>query len=111
MLKIGTQSDTCYSDLDPDGSIAFFKECGFDAVDFDLNRYIKCGELKDAEPPLSSFYDQSVEELCEFFAPLKAACKKHGVSVAQIHAPFSSWYEGKDAFNEYMIGVHETPNV
>ena len=107
MLRIGTQSDTWYSNEDPDGSIAFYRSCGFDAIDFDLNKYIRCGELKDAEPPFTSFYDKSLDELYEFFAPLKAACKRHDVKIAQIHAPFSSWYSGKDAFNEYMIGVHE----
>ena len=107
MLRIGTQSDIWYSELDPDNSIAYYKSCGFDTIDFNLHQYIKCGELKDMEPPFSSFYDKPLDELYEYFAPLKEACRKHGVTIAQIHAPFSSWYEGKDAFNEYMIGVHE----
>ena len=92
MLRVGIQSDTWYSDLDPDGSIAFCKSCGFTGVDFDLNRYMKARDMYKAEGdgPYTSFYDQSEEALCEYFAPLKAACEKHDVEVSQIHAPFPS---------------------
>ena len=53
------------------------------------------------------FYDQSIEELCEYFAPLKAACEKYDVEISQIHAPFPNWYIGKERFNEYIITVLE----
>lgn len=105
MLRIGTQSDEWYSHEDPDGSLAYYKSCGFDAVDFNLHQYIDIGGLKAAGAPYSSFYDKSLPELFEYFAPLKAACKKHDVEVAQVHAPFASWYKGEDELNDYIITV------
>lgn len=110
MLRIGTQSDGWYSHLDPDGSVAYIKSCGFDAIDFNLNSYISCADARAAfkeGKPFTSFYDQDVEKLYEHFAPLKAACEKQDVVIAQIHAPFTSYYVGEDDFNEYMIRVME----
>ena len=107
MLRIGTQSDNWYFDSDPDGSIAYIKSCGFSAVDFNLNAYIKVGELEKREPPYTSFYDKSVEELYEYFAPLKEACEKHDVVIAQIHAPFPTWLNGKTELNDYLVMVLE----
>lgn len=105
MLRIGTQSENWYYDSDPDGSVAYIKDCGFNAVDFNLNAYIKVKELAESDPPYSSFYDQSLEELYEYFTPLKEACEKYDVKIVQIHGPFATWYNGKDELNEYLSGV------
>jgi len=107
MLRIGTQSDNWYSDLDPDGSIAYIKECGFTAVDFNMNAYIRVGELEKVNPPYSSFYDKSVEELYEYFTPLKEACERHDIVIAQLHAPFPTWLNGKTELNDYLVMVLE----
>ena len=107
MLRIGTQSDNWYSDLDPEGSIAYIKSCGFTAVDFNMNAYIKVGELHDGTPPYTSFYDKSIPELYEYFTPLKEACEKHDVAIAQLHGPFPTWYNDGGELNDYMIMVME----
>ena len=107
MLRVGTQSDNWYSDLDPDGSIAYIKSCGFDAVDFNLNNYVRIKDESGWVKPYSSFYDKSLEELYEFFAPLKAACKKHDVVIAQVHGPFPNWYAGMPELNEYILTMME----
>lgn len=107
MLRVGTQSDQWYSDSDPEGSIVYYKSCGFDAVDFNLHCYIPIGELEKKGPPYTSFYDKSLEELYEYFRPLKEACKKHDVEIAQIHAPFPTWLSGQPELNEYIVSVLE----
>lgn len=107
MLRIGTQSDGWYSDADADGSIAYYKECGFSTIDFNLHCYIDIRGLAKGGAPYSSFYDKSIEELYEYFTPLKEACKKHDVTIAQVHGPFPNWYDGEDELNEYLIGVME----
>lgn len=108
MLRIGTQSDPWYSDLDPDGTIAYYKSCGFTGIDFNLNKYINAREMSRADGgPFTSLYDKSVEELYEYFAPLKAALEKYDIEVSQIHAPFPNWVDGKDEFNEYLVMVNE----
>jgi len=107
MLRIGTQSDNWYSDSDPEGSIAYIRSCGFTTIDFNMNKYIPVKELYEGKPPYTSFYDKSVEELCEFFAPLKAACEHHDVTIAQLHGPFPGWYVDGGELNDYMIMVYE----
>ena len=107
MLRIGTQSDGWYRPDDPEGSIEFIKSCGFTTVDFNLNNFTKANDMAKGLVPCESFYDQSLDALYEYFAPLKAACKKHDVTIAQIHAPFPTWYAGNPEFNEYSIKVLE----
>lgn len=107
MLRIGVQSDPWYSDSNPEGSIAYIKSCGFTAIDLNMNQYIKVSELEKSEPPYRSFYEKSIEELYEYFAPLKAACEKHDIVIAQMHGPFPTWLNGKNELNEYLIGVFE----
>ena len=107
MLRIGTQSDTWYDDRDPDGSLAFYKKCGFTAIDFDLNNYMDSRGMSKGLTPLMSFYDKSLEEIYEHFAPFKAALEKYDIEVAQIHGPFPNWISGKDDYNEYLMMVME----
>ena len=52
-----------------------------------------------------NFFDKTTEELCEYFAPLREATLKTGVSISQMHAPFPVWFEGKEEINEYMLGI------
>ena len=107
MLRIGTQSDNWYNESDPEGSIARYKSCGFDTIDFSLHHYINVREMAKTDGPYTSFYDKSVEELYEYFRPLKEACLKYDVTIAQMHAPFPNYLYGKDELNEYLVGVFE----
>ena len=54
MLKIGVQSAVWYKKDDPDGSFAFIKSCGFEAVDFNIDHYLSTGALAKSPdaPPL-----------------------------------------------------------
>lgn len=105
-MRIGIQSDNLYCDNDPLGSLERIKNCGFDSVDFSLYKYIEPKNIINDENP-SSFYDKTLDELFEFFKPLKEASKKTGVIIGQTHAPFPSHDKGKTKFNNYMLGVIE----
>ena len=85
MLKIGVQSAGWYNKDDPDGSFAFIKSCGFDATDFNIDHYLSTSALAKSPDAPHSFFDKSIEEILEFFTPLKEASEKHGVAIAQMH--------------------------
>lgn len=100
MIKLGVQSAPWYSDQDPDSSIRFVKESGFDAIDFNIDVHLPGDKIKTAE--FTPFFDQSIEELCEFYRPLKEALEKYGVSISQMHAPFPVWSKELPAVNDYV---------
>lgn len=105
MLEISVQSACWYSDNDPDAGFKFIKECGFEAVDFNIDNHLPPSAI--TKGPLTDFYDKSVEELLEFYRPIKAAADKYGVAFAQMHAPFPLWVKDNEEVNAYMIMVME----
>ena len=109
MLKIGSQTAGWYNVNDPDGSFAFIKSCGFDAVDFNIDGFIPVNEMakKQEHGPYQSFFDKTVEELIAYFTPMKAAAEKHGITFCQMHGPDKLWFPDRDELNEYLIGVFE----
>ena len=103
MLKIGVQSAVWYKKDDPDGSFAFIKSCGFEAVDFNIDHYlsVKTPVKSEAEP--TSFFDQPIEDILTFFTPLKEAAEKHGISFAQMHAPAPVWIPDRPELTDYIL--------
>ncbi len=100
---ISVQSGDWYDEGNDDASMARLAACGFEAIDFNLDHIFNPAEyVKGKEFP---FCDKSYEELEEYYAPLKAAAKKHGIAFSQTHAPFPIYYEGKDKENEYIFEV------
>jgi sugar phosphate isomerase/epimerase len=78
---------------DFDGALAFIRDNGFTCLDLNVDSQFPDG----ANGALGGFFDQSIEELLDFYAPLKAAMVKYGVSVGQLHAPFPMAKVGADA--------------
>jgi len=103
MLKISVQSAGWYKKEDPDGSFAFIKQCGFEAVDFNIDHYLSVKTLVKSETAPASFFDQPIEDILAFFTPLKEAAEKHGISFAQMHAPAPVWIENRLELTDYIL--------
>lgn len=101
-LLVGIESGFWYDPARPDESLQFIKEYGFEAVDFNFQAFYR--KTFDAEK-LTSFYDQSLEELYEYFKPLKEAAIKYGISFPQAHGMFPVYCEGEEAKTKYNIEV------
>ena len=93
MLEVGVQSAFWYNPNDIDGSFAYIKACGFEAVDFSMGGTLPGANIKSGE--LTTFFDQSVEEILAFYRPVKEASEKYGVKISQVHAPFPLWVKKK----------------
>ena len=105
MIRVGVQTAGWYSEKDIDGSIKFIKECGFNAIDFNIDHKLPGTKIQSGE--LTEFFNQDLEALYEFYRPLKEACEKYDVQIGQMHAPFPVWVKDMDAVNDYMIMVIE----
>ena len=103
MLKISVQSAGWYKKDDPDGSFAFIKKCGFEAVDFNIDHYLSVKTLVKSEAEPTSFFDQPIEDILTFFTPLKEAAEKHGISFAQMHAPAPVWIPDRPELTDYIL--------
>ena len=102
---IAIQSSSWYDEGNDDKSMAIAKECGIEALDFNIDHVINCYEYaKGKKFPLC---DKPVDEFVEHFAPLKAASEKYGVKFSQMHAPFPTWFEDQPEETEYLLNVVE----
>ena len=101
MLEIGIQSAHWYKSTDPTGSFRFIKECGFEAVDFNMDQYINVKKAA-AEGIYPTIFDGDTAEVLEFFKPLKEASEETGVIISQMHAPFPVWFNDNPQLNEHM---------
>ena len=95
MLKVGVQSAGWYDRNDPLGSFTYIKECGFEAVDFNVDHYMNTKKLVE-EGIYPTVFDKSVEELLEEFRPLKEASEQTGVEIPAAPVP-TVYIAGMDA--------------
>ena len=89
-------------DADIDVILSDYKRMGIDGVDFSFD-YMFLSENSFG----MDFFKKDIDELKEAMDVYKTAFKKHGISVPQTHAPFSSYKFGKDTeeYNEFIVKV------
>lgn len=104
MKKLGISVETaCWFDENkPEESIKFIKECGFESIDYGMNALFKA--TFDQEN-LTSFFDQNMEQLYEYYKPLKNASEENGISISQVHGLFPIYYPEQKEKNLYVIEV------
>ncbi len=107
MLKVGVQSARWYDKNDPDGSFAYIRSLGFEAVDFNMDHYVPVDQIVKSGTLLPTVFDGTAEEVLTFFQPLKEAAEKHGVAFSQMHAPFPAWVENREDYNDYFVMAME----
>ena len=106
-LLVGIESAVWYDPGRPEDSIRLIKECGFESIDFDFDKMFS--ETFDKEG-LTSFYDMSLEELLDYYKPLKAAAEEYGITFGQSHGICIMHYhytENHDAINDYILKITE----
>jgi len=84
-----------------DNGFRRLKECGFEAVDYGISKFVKgkfvsLGEIDD-------FWEKELSELYKIFEPTKEAALKYQISFAQAHAVFPFYVPGRDEINKYLI--------
>ena len=105
MIKISVQSSGPEEVLGVDAAYRLIKECGFDAVDANVDHFMEYGDI--VKKKRSPIYDAPEKELMEQFKVYGDAAKKYGLENYQAHAPFPSYIYDPDSSeqNDYMIEV------
>ena len=104
MLPIGVQTKNVVSDEHPEEGFALLARAGFSCADFSLNAYLLNSALYRMER--NTFFDRSVQELEHFFDPHRNGAKAAGITINQMHMPYSNYVPGADeALNEYLRKV------
>lgn len=101
VLGIGVQTKEAIDDFCPEEGFHVLKEAGFSHVDFSLNKYMYNRDIYQRKN--SHFFDKSVAELEQYFAPHKKAAAECGIIIGQMHMPYPAYVpQGKDELNDYL---------
>ena len=102
---ISVQTGDWYDESDDDTSMRMARECGIEALDYNIDHVLSPHKLLKGEKFPQC--DLPVEEFVACYAPLKAASEKYGIAISQMHAPFPSWLDGYPEQSEYVLQTIE----
>ena len=102
--RISVQTARWFEEKAPVESIQYIKKCGFEAVDYNINSFFRAGF---DEENLTSFFDKSLEELFEYYKPLREVSVVNDVEFGQAHGILVIYHKGEPEKTEYLIQVTE----
>ena len=99
-MRIG-HSDFLFRELsdNEDECYKIAAELGYDSIDLGSNEW-SVGEIYRDQ--MSGHYDQSLDELREYYRPRYEAATRHGFIFNQMHAPFPTERVGHPELNAYI---------
>ena len=78
--------------LDLETGFERIKKAGFDCIDLNLDVFLKNSELYQGE--MNRFFEQSMDELRQYFKSYQEGAGRNGLSWSQMHAPYPVWVLG-----------------
>lgn len=101
MMQIGVQTKNVVYDNHPEEGFSILKKAGFTCADFSLNSYLMNTSLYQLE--LNNFFDQSIQELENFFLPHKLGAYAAGITINQMHMPYPVYVPmASKELNQYL---------
>ena len=102
--KIGVQTKNAVTDEDPSEGFAQLRQAGFSCADFSLNEYLLNTDLYRSR--MNTFFNQTEQELEQFFSPYKRGAETAGITINQMHMPYPSYVpKGSKELNEYLWNI------
>ncbi len=104
MLPLGVQTKNAVNDEHPEEGFALLARTGFSCADFSLNAYLLNSTLYQLER--NAFFDQSIQELEQFFTPHRNGAGAAGITINQMHMPYPNYVpSGDKTLNDYLRDV------
>lgn len=104
MYKIGVQTKNVVADENPAEGFGQLRQAGFTCADFSLNGYLLNTDLYRSR--INSFFDQTEQELEQFFEPHRRGAGAAGITVHQMHMPYPVYVpSGSGELNEYLRNI------
>ena len=104
MNKIAVQTGGPEEVYGIDGAYRLIKECGFDAVDANVDHLLSGRNIRDNSFPQPLLDGVGLRDL---FVPWSYAAKKYVIDNYQAHAPFPSYVYDNEEINKKLLSVLE----
>ena len=105
-MLLGLQSGVLFETLGVRDGLKLMKETGFDALDYNLNNELPGNDIRDGKT--DSILYQEEKDIYNHLLPLKTHSEHFGISIHQIHAPFPTRVDDKDAQKSLLTAIENT---
>ena len=96
---------TSFGDQNAADAFSFIQSCGFEAVDYHFEGLYTASQIRSGSR--SPVFDQPVEKVLEYFAPVKEALEARGIFVSQAHGISPKYLSDNKEMNRYLHAVIE----
>lgn len=105
-LLVGMQSGGgWYDSTNHDLSMKRAKDCGLEALDFNIDHVINVNEYLNGK--VFPRCDLNAQDFVKSYQSLKDASVKHEIKIAQMHAPYPVYVKGNQSATDYLIHLVE----
>ena len=80
-------------------------ECGFTAIDWNLDHAVKRKDLENGSYKGKSILERPLDEVIDYYAQELAVIRKNGLVITQAHAPFPAYIPARPEILDYMIEI------
>ena len=101
MNQIGVQTKGIAEGSHIESGLELIARAGFDCIDLNLDAYLPNYVLYEGKT--GRFFDQSLEELEEYFSDYHKILTSYGLLASQMHAPYPVMIHGREKQNQYMM--------
>lgn len=99
----GWYEELFHGDENAEAAFRFIKNCGFDAVDYNLDVKHTIPKIRACER--NPLFEKPREEILRHYQSVKEGAEKAGIVFGQAHAPLLLHVEGNEAYNKYLVSV------
>lgn len=92
----------CGGDSQADKAFEYISSLGIKYIDYNFNTAVPSYD-KIKENSDRGIFGESLEAVLEYYAPIKEAALRYGVSFGQSHAPFPMYIEESPEHSEFLI--------
>ena len=106
-MKIAVQTGRTVQELGAAAAYKLYADCGFEAIDWNINDTLSAGKIKSGEYKGKSIFEKDMDEILEYFKEELDEIKKNGLTIAQAHGYFPSYVTGGPETLDDMIELHK----
>ena len=108
-MKLSIQSEKLVSILGAENAFRLFRECGFEAIDWNLDTSWKFKQVCEAEEKKGlCVFEKPLDEILAHYEKDLSLMRKYGLKITQAHAPFGAYAPYREDVLDYAISIYQS---
>ena len=108
-MKLSIQTERLVSTLGAENAYRLMKDCGFEAIDWNLDTAWKFKQVCEAEELKNlCIFEKPLDEILAHYEKELSIIRQNGLEITQAHAPFSSYAPYREDVLDYAISIYQS---